>query len=130
MAQDFESIALGLRAQKPKAKLPVNEHLELTPAEQSIVARFPNSAEYNITLRLLEGEIQKLETEHFKCYKDEKAFLNSGLVAVAARLMYERFQKEVNFQTAEFTGQQEYQAAELEAAQMSPQDLFKKSFGA
>lgn len=130
MSHDIEAIAQGLQIRKPKIASEAHQHIPLSDAERSIVSRLPNSAEYNIILRLLEGEIEKLETAHLKSWRDKEAFVSTGLVAVAARITYENFQKEVNYQASEFVGQRQFEEIEEEVSKMSPAAMFAKSFGA
>ena len=127
--QDFESIALGLRPRPAQAALQKNEHLALSHAEAAVVSRLPNSTEYNAILKIMEGEIEKLETEHMQNWKDKDLFERTGLVAVAARTLYERFQIEINFHSSEFRGNEA--GAELDKAveEMSPEEFIRRGFG-
>jgi hypothetical protein len=127
--QDFESIALGLRMPAPKPATVKNEHAELTIQEQAIAARLPNSDIYNVTLRILEGEALRLETEHMQAYKDKELFERTGLMAVTARLLYERFQMEVNYHAAEYRGELEAATVQQRVDEMSPEDFIRQGFG-
>jgi hypothetical protein len=126
--EDYESIAQGLRIPVPKAALAKNDHISLSPGDASTVARLPNSPEYNVILRIMEGELEKLETEHMQSYKDRDSFDRSGLIAVAARLFYERFQVEVNFHSSEFIGNIEDERINKEVEQMSPEEFVRRAF--
>ena len=50
--EDFEQVAQGLRTAPAKAALSQNDHLRLSHSEASVVARLPNSNEYNVILRI------------------------------------------------------------------------------
>lgn len=128
MQPDYESIAQGLITKAIKAA-PTEFHVSLTQGELSLAAQLPNSPAYQLILKLLEGEIQKLETEHFRSWKNTEQFTNTGFAAVAAQLLYERLQKEVNYHSSEYQGKQEFEAAEAQAEKMSPKEFFEKSFG-
>ena len=127
--QDFESIALGLQPLPPKAAQLENDHIRLSHAEAAVVSRLPNSTEYNAILRIMEGEIEKLETEHMKSWRDKELFERTGLIAVSARAFYERFQIEINYHSSEFRGEEA--AAELDRAvkEMSPEEFIRQGFG-
>ena len=128
--EDFESVAQGLQAQpRGRAAMTKNDHLTLTSSEAVIVARLPNSLEYNVILRIMEGELEKMETSHMQNYLDKDLFERTGLMAVAARMFYERIQHEINYHSAEFVGNAA--EAELEAAvkQMSPEEFLRQGFG-
>ena len=127
--QDFEEIALGLRSTPAKGTLDANQHVNLSHAELQIVSGFPNSAQYNITLKILEGEIEKLETEHMRLWKNKEEFERSGLIAVAARKIYERYQKEINFHAEQFQIKLEDDQIEQEVKSMTPEEILRKSFG-
>jgi hypothetical protein len=89
----------------------------------------PNSPTYNVILRILEGEIEKLETEHMQAWRDKDLFERTGLVAVSARMLYEKFQIEVNYHSAEFMGAMEAATTERVVAEMSPEEFIRQSFG-
>lgn len=127
--QDFESVALGLTVKKAKTTLVPNEHILLSNAEMQIVSSLPNSAVYNVILRIMEGEIEKLETRHLQLYDDKDKFDRSGLIAVAARVFYENIQKEINHQSSEFFGNKEAEEIEKQTASMTPEEILRKGFG-
>ena len=128
MPEDYESIAQGLKLDTKKAQ--VNQHVSLSPNAMAIVSQLPNSPVYDTILRIMEGELEKLETEHLKHWKNTEVFDRTGLVAVAARIFYENVQKEINYFVTEYQGNREYEAAETEVAMISPEELMKRSFGA
>ena len=127
--EDFESIALGLRATPAKATLDASQHVRLSNPELQIVSGFPNSSQYNITLKILEGEIEKLETEHLKHYKNREEFDRTGLIAVAARLLYEKYQHEVNYHSEQYASKIEESIIDEEVKNMTPEEIIRRSFG-
>lgn len=126
--QDFESVAQGLRTPQPKASQMQNDHLVLSHPEASTVARLPNSPEYNVILRIMEGEIEKLETAHMKCWQDKELFERTGLIAVAARGFYEKTQQEINYHSSEFVSAQIAAVEDQAAEQMTPEEFIRKAF--
>jgi hypothetical protein len=128
-AQDFETIALGLKPPLAKATLGTNDHIILSFAEAAVVARLPNSSEYNTILRIMEGELEKLETEHMRSWLDKEKFDRTGIGAALCRIFYERIQQEINFHSGEFMGNQASAELEQEVESMSPEDFMRKSFG-
>ena len=126
---DFEALALGLQPTGPKDTVIKNDHLEISQDEAAIASRLPNSSEYNFVLRVLEGEIIKLETEHMQNWRDKDLFERTGLVAVASRMLYERFQSEINYHSSEYLGAQEAYEVEQEVAELSPEDFIRRGFG-
>lgn len=128
--QDFEEVALGLRVQAAKkAALTVNEHLKITDAEAAMVSHLPNSPEYNLILRIMEGECEKLETAHMSAWKDEKVFQRTGLIAVSARVFFEQFQREINYHSGEYRSVLETINVQKEVAAMTPEEFIRKGFG-
>lgn len=127
--EDFEKIALGLQPPRAKAQQARHEHIPLSHPEASALMQAPNSLLYNVILRIMEGEIEKMETEHLSVWKKKEEFERTGLVAVSARLFYERVQKEINFQISEFIGNEEARTEEEKVKQMSPEELIRKAFG-
>jgi hypothetical protein len=127
--EDFESIALGLVATPAKGNLDGKQHIEFSHSELSRLAQFPNSTDYNITLKILEGECEKLETDHMRQYKDKELFERTGLIAVAARLLYEKYMKEVNYHAAQFASMVEDAAVQEEVKALTPQQILINSFG-
>ena len=90
-------------------------HIELTDAEQQLLATLPGMPAYQVFIKLMEAEIIKAETDHFRAYADKEAFERTGLIAVAMRLLFERSQKEVARQLeAQLAGQR---AAQIEKRQ-------------
>ena len=126
---DFEALALGLQPEESKDAVVRNDHLVITPDESAIASRLPNSSEYNFVLRVLEGEIIKLETEHMQNWRDKDLFERTGLVAVASRMLYERFQSEINYHSSEYLGAQEAYEVEQEVAELSPEEFIRRGFG-
>jgi hypothetical protein len=126
---DLEALALGLQPEASKEAIIKNDHLVISQDESVIAARLPNSNEYNFVLRVLEGEIIKLETEHMQTWRDKDLFERTGLVAVASRMLYERFQNEINFHSSEYLGAQEAYDVEQEVAELSPEDFIRRGFG-
>jgi len=129
MSEDYESIALGLKVPQPKKTITKNDHVVLSHPEASAVSRLPNSNEYSAYLRIQEGELEKLETEHMQNWRDKDLFERTGLIAVAARTFYERCQIEVNYHAAEFHGEEVNAAYTQETEQMSPEEFIRKGFG-
>ena len=126
---DFEALALGLQPEASKDAVIKNDHLVITAGESAIASRLPNSAEYNFILRVLEGEIIKLETEHMQNWRDKDLFERTGLVAVASRMLYERFQSEINYHSSEYLGAQEAYEVEQKVAELSPEEFIRRGFG-
>jgi hypothetical protein len=127
--EDFEQAIEDFHIPKPKATLAKQDHIALSNAESSTVSRLPNSPTYNVVLRILEGEIEKLETEHMQAWRDKELFERTGLVAVSARMLYEKFQIEVNYHSAEFVGAMDAAANEQAIAEMTPEDFIRQGFG-
>jgi len=127
--EDFETIALGLKNPAAKAQKRNLGHIPLSNAEMALVAALPESPLYNVELRIMEGIIETLETEHFKAFKNKDEFDRTGIEAVAARVFYERYQKEVAYQAAEFKGNEEALIEEEKAKNMTPEEFYKKSLG-
>lgn len=126
--EDFEEVALGLQT-KPAKKTPsVYEHIKMSENERSLISRLPGTPLYNTILRLMEGEIEKLETIHLQSWRDKELFNSTGLIAVAARLSFEAFQKEVLYQTEEVLGIKKNEEIVKESIQLSPEEFFKRSF--
>lgn len=128
MNQDFESIALGLRPAPPQVALSQNEHLALSHSEASVIARLPNSSEYNVILKIMEGELEKMETECFQRALEKDVFDRMGLMAAAARKFYERFQIEINWHSSEFVGSQLGNQIDAEVENMTPEELVRRAF--
>lgn len=126
---DYETIALGGQPSGPQETVIRNDHLVITGGESVIASRLPNSPEYNFILRIMEGEIEKLETEHMRTWKDEKLFERTGLIAVAARMFYERVQVEINHHSSEYLGDQEAEQIEQEVKEMTPEEFIRRGFG-
>jgi hypothetical protein len=130
MAIDLEALALGLEQPTgPKEAIVRNDHLVINQAEAAIASRMPNSPEYNFSLRVLEGEIEKFETAHMKNWANKEAFERTGLIAVAARLLFERFQNEINHHSSEYLGAQEMKEFDEEVSEMSPEEFIRRGFG-
>ena len=127
--EDFEQAIEDFQIPKPKAASAKADHVLLSNAESATVSRLPNSPTYNVILRILEGEIEKLETEHMQAWRDKDLFERTGLVAVSARMLYEKFQIEVNYHSAEFVGAMEAATTERVVAEMSPEEFIRQGFG-
>lgn len=128
MMEDYESIAQGLKTNKPAPVRVQDDHLVLSHPELSTIARLPNSPEYNVLLRIMEGEIEKLETTHMKVWRDKELFERTGLIAVAARGFFESIQVEVNYHSTQFIGDVEADAIDKQVADMTPEEFIRKAF--
>jgi hypothetical protein len=95
----------------------------------ALVNRWPNSPDYNVLLRIMEGVIEKMETKHMQSWRDKELFERSGLVAVAARGFYGEVQQEINYHSSEFLGNIAQEELNKEVAQMSPEEFIRRSFG-
>lgn len=127
--QDFESVALGL-IPGAQRKTAVREHVKFSEAELVQIARAQSGDPmYLVLLRLFEGELEKLETDHLKHWKDKEMFDRTGIVAVAARTFYERIQREVNYQAEEYQANRMAVQQEQEAEEMTPEDIVRRGFG-
>ena len=123
------SIRLPNQGSKAKFSAPVNQHLRLTAAEMAAIATLPNSPLYQVILRVMEGELTKLETAHMQKWGDRESFDRSGLIAVAARIFFESVQKEINYQTEEYLGIQLEQEAKQEELATTPEQFMRRSLG-
>lgn len=104
------------------------QSLKLTANDKVVLANGVHSPFYGVLLKLAEGEIQKLETAHFKVWKEKEAFERTGLTAVAARLFFERLQAEFARQAEEFSSEVEFAKKEQSRAQTSPEDFVLNEF--
>ena len=129
MPLDLESIALGIQPQVSKGTVIENDHLVINRDESAIASRLPNSPDYNFILRVAEGELQKLETAHLKTWADKEMFERTGLMAVAARVFFERLQNEINFHSSEFLAEEEAEKIDQEAWEMTPEEFIRRGFG-
>lgn len=127
--EDFESIALGLKLPAAKAARGVNDHIVFSNADTQLLSQLPNSALYNVLLRLMEGELEKLETLHLQSWAEKDKFERTGLIAVAARVFYEGVQKEVNYQSAEAVSAREAEEIDRKVADMTPEEILRSGFG-
>jgi hypothetical protein len=127
--EDFESVAQGLRMPVPKSALEKNDHIHLSHAEAALVNRWPNSPDYNVLLRIMEGVLETLETEHMQSWKDTQLFERTGIGAVFARRFYEKTQFEINYHASEFLGDQAAEQLNEQVKQMSPEEMIRRSFG-
>jgi len=123
LAQELSQPPLVKEKGRPQA------HLPLSQSDLALAARLPNSSEYDLILRIFEGELQKLETEHMQSYRDKETFERTGLIAVSGRLLFERLQNEINFHSSEFRGELEAALAEKDSETMTPEEFIKKGFG-
>jgi len=102
--------------------------LQLTAQEKIVIAQWYGSPAYLVWQKLSEGELEKLETTHFNHWKEEEAFQRTGLIAVSARLYFEKIQQECQRQVEEFSGEVEFAKQKKELLQTSLEDQVKKEF--
>lgn len=103
------------------------QHKEFTMAETQMLADLANMPHYQILLLLMEGEVERGETEHMRAYKNKEEFERTGLVAVAQRIFYERIQKEVEHQKQELLDLLEEHEASATLKQVPLEELMKRS---
>ena len=126
---DFETIALSIKT--PKApKVPKGDrfqHVAFTSVQIQQLAQLTQMPVYEALLLLIEGEVEKSETDHFRAYLDPEKFTRLGLIAVANRIQFERIQKEMQHLYAEYEGSLEEGKLEQELAAISPEEMMKRS---
>lgn len=103
-------------------------NLKLTPQEMVVLANFIGSPAHAVFLKLVQGEIEKAETAHFRAWKDEAEFQRTGLFAVAMRIAIERLQTEMSRQIEEFRGELEFTKIKKTQAALSPEEQIQKEF--
>ena len=108
----------------------VREHknIELTPQDKVTLVQFYHSNNYQVVLKLMEGEITKAETDHFKRWRDKDEFERTGLLAVSMRIFFERIQTEINRQVEEFAGELEFARSKKKELETSPEEQVQNSF--
>ena len=120
--EDFEQLA---PAEGLSIRREPNKHIELTPNEKLMLTQWGSSDPYDIFLKLGESIVTIIETEHFQKWQDKEAFELSGLMAVGARIFFERLQREVNHQVEEFAGEIEFVKAERAKDKMPPEAMIQ-----
>ena len=103
------------------------QHKEFTQVETQMLADLANMPHYQILLSLMEGEVERGETDHFKAYKQKEEFERLGLIAVAQRLFFERIQFEVEHQKQELLGFLEEQQASEQLKKVPLEELMRAS---
>lgn len=104
------------------------DSLKLSPAEMVLLVQGVNSPFYAVLMKLFEGELEKLETTHFKTWKDKEAFERTGLFAVAARIFLERAGEEIRKQSDEFAGELEFIKKKKEQLTQSLEQQIRDEF--
>jgi hypothetical protein len=99
------------------------EFLRLTPGELVLLVQGATSPFYQVLMKLAEGELEKLETAHFKCWKDEAEFQRTGLLAVAARIFLERLGQEVQRQADEFASEIAFVKQKKDSLMIDPEQM-------
>jgi|SRR5580692_1932867 hypothetical protein len=102
--------------------------LKFSPNDLVILASWMASPAYKVWQKLSEGVIEKLETAHFNNWKDEQAFLRTGMFAVAARAFYEQAQTEAKAAVEEFSGELEFIKIKQQQLKTSPEQLIQNQF--
>lgn len=102
--------------------------LKLTPQDKVILAQFANSPAHAVYLKLAEGELEKMETAHFKVWQDKEAFDRTGLFAVAARVFVERLGAEMQRQVEEFSGEVQFAKQKKAQLEKSPEEQIQEEF--
>jgi len=125
LRSDIDAIATPL----PVVKLKTDrfQHKDFTQNEVQLLADLANMPHYQVLLRLMEGEVERGETDHFKAYKQKEEFERLGLIAVAQRIFFERIQKEVEHQKQELLDFLEEQQASEQLKQVPLVELMKES---
>lgn len=105
-----------------------SKFIQLTPQDKVTLVQFYHTRAYAVVLKLMEGEITKAETEHFKKWRNKEEFERTGVFAVAMRTFYERIQTEINRQVEEFAGEVEFAKVKKQELLTSPEEQIIKSF--
>ncbi len=80
----------------------------LTPQDKVTLAQFSSSPAYAVLFKLIYGEVEKAETEHFRKWRSEEEFHRTGIFAVGMRVFAERLEAEIGRQVDEFSGELEF----------------------
>ena len=104
------------------------EEMKLAPQEQVLLVQGVNSPFYQVLMKVFQGELEKLETAHFKVWKDKEAFERTGLFAVAARIFLERSEAEVKRQIDEFSSDIDFAKKKKELLKASLEDQIREQF--
>ena len=104
------------------------DDLKFTPQDLVILATWVSSPAYHVWQKLCEGVIEKMETAHFNCWKEEEAFQRTGLFAVAARAHYEQVQLEAKRSVDEFAGELDFARIKKEQMKISPEQMIQDQF--
>jgi hypothetical protein len=104
------------------------DSLKLAPAEQVLLVQGVNSPFYQVLMKVFQGELEKLETSHFKTWRDKEAFERTGLLAVSARLFLERSEAEVKHQIEEFSADLDFIKKKQEVLKTSLEDQIREEF--
>jgi len=103
------------------------QHKDFTLNEVQMLADLAGMSHYQILLRLMEGEVERGETDHMRAYKNKEEFERTGLIAVAQRIFFERVQKEIEHQRQELLGLLEEQQVSEQLKQVPLEELMKES---
>ena len=102
--------------------------LKLSSTEKVTLANWYGTPAYEVWVKLSQGEIEKLETAHFQNWKDREAFERTGLLAVSARIFFERIMSECTRQMEEFSGEIEFVKQKKDLLGTSLEDQVKREF--
>lgn len=101
-------------------------HIPFTESEIQMLVELAQMPHYQILLRLMHGEVEKAETQHFQNYLDQQKFDRLGVVAVSMRIFLERIQKEVAHMHQEFLGLLEDEQVSEQLAGITPEELIRR----
>ncbi len=104
------------------------EALKLSSAEMVLLVQGVNSPFYSVLMKLFQGELEKMETSHFKVWQDKEAFERTGIFAVAARVFLERMGTEIQKQVEEFSGELEFVKKKKELMTQSLEQQIRDEF--
>ena len=104
------------------------ESLKLAPQEQVLLVQGVNSPFYAVLMKIFQGELEKLETAHFKTWKDKETFERTGLLAVSARIFLERSEKEITHQIEEFSSDIDFAKTKKDLLKTSLEDQVRNEF--
>lgn len=102
--------------------------LKLSSTEKVTLANWYGTPAYEVWVKLSQGEIEKLETAHFQNWKDREAFERTGLLAVSARIFFERIMSECTRQMEEFSGEVVFLKQKKDLLNTSLEDQVKQEF--
>jgi hypothetical protein len=102
--------------------------LKLSPQDLVVLATWVSSPAYKVWQKLSEGVIEKLETAHFKNWKDQDDFQRTGLVAVSARMHYEQVQLEATRAVEEFSGELDFARLKQKQLRVSVEEQIQNEF--